>query len=58
MAGAFIEWLHDRFEAELDCRPIHASLALEAAGFVVDRRVVIPLFGLRAEAVLALPRGR
>jgi len=47
------ERLHDRFPASLDCRPIHAALALEAGGFVVVRRILVPLFGLRVEAVLA-----
>jgi demethylmenaquinone methyltransferase/2-methoxy-6-polyprenyl-1,4-benzoquinol methylase len=49
------ERLHDRFPAALDCRPIHTGLALEAAGFVVEQRVLVPLFGLRSEAVLARP---
>jgi demethylmenaquinone methyltransferase/2-methoxy-6-polyprenyl-1,4-benzoquinol methylase len=48
------EWLHDRFPATLDCRPIHARLALEAAGFVQARSRTIPLWGLRAEAVVAV----
>jgi demethylmenaquinone methyltransferase/2-methoxy-6-polyprenyl-1,4-benzoquinol methylase len=48
------EWLHDRFPASLDCRPIHAGLALESAGFRLAHRVLVPLFGLRAEAVLAV----
>ena len=53
------EWAHDRFPASLDCRPIHAALALEAAGFRVTRQIPVALFGLRVEAVLAgsLPDG-
>jgi len=50
------ERLHDRFPAALDCRPIHARLALEAAGFEHLRSTVIPLWGLRAEAVVAALR--
>ena len=50
------ERLHDRFPAALDCRPIHPGRALEAAGFRIERRLMVPLFGLRAEAVLARPR--
>jgi ubiquinone/menaquinone biosynthesis C-methylase UbiE len=47
------ERLHDRFPETLDCRPIHARLALEAAGFAEVRSTMIPLWGLRAEAVVA-----
>jgi ubiquinone/menaquinone biosynthesis C-methylase UbiE len=54
------ERLHDRFPATLDCRPIHARLALEAAGFAEVRSTLVPLWGLRAEAVVAVrpDRGR
>lgn len=48
------ERLHDRFPAMLDCRPIRARLALEAAGFEQARSRTIPLWGLRAEAVVAV----
>lgn len=48
------ERLHDRFPATLDCRPIHACLAIEAAGFEEARSTLIPLWGLRAEAVVAV----
>ena len=47
------ERLHDCFPVILDCRPIHAGLALEGAGFEHVRSKVIPLWGLRAEAVVA-----
>jgi demethylmenaquinone methyltransferase/2-methoxy-6-polyprenyl-1,4-benzoquinol methylase len=48
------ERLHDRFPATLDCRPIHPRLALEAAGFVEMQSRTIPLWSLRAEAVVAV----
>jgi ubiquinone/menaquinone biosynthesis C-methylase UbiE len=48
------ERLHDRFPAMLDCRPIHGRLALGAAGFEEARSTVLPLWGLRAEAVVAV----
>ena len=48
------EWLHDRFPAALDCRPIHPRLALEAAGFAEAQSTTIPLWSLRAEAVVAV----
>ncbi len=48
------ERLHDRFPATLDCRPIQGRLALEAAGFEQARSKVVPLWGLRAEAVVAV----
>lgn len=51
------ERLHDRFPAVLDCRPIHAAAAIETAGFQVARRALVPLFGLRAEAVLGVRPG-
>ena len=44
--------LHDRFPATLDCRPIHARLAIEAAGFDRARSAFVPLWGLRAETVV------
>ena len=48
------ERLHDRFPASLDCRPIRPRLALEATGFEQARSRTIPLWGLRAEAVVAV----
>lgn len=48
------ERLHDRFPAMLDCRPIHVRLALEAAGFEDARSKAVPLWGLKAEAVVAV----
>jgi demethylmenaquinone methyltransferase/2-methoxy-6-polyprenyl-1,4-benzoquinol methylase len=48
------ERLHDRFPATLDCRPIHPRLALEAAGFAQAQSRTIPLWSLRAEAVVAV----
>lgn len=48
------ERLHDRFPATLDCRPIRPRLALEAAGFEQARSRTIPLWDLRAEAVVAV----
>ncbi len=47
------ERLHDRFPATLDCRPIRPGEALESAGFEVARSPSIPLWGLRAQAVVA-----
>lgn len=48
------ERLHDRFPATLDCRPVHPRLALEAAGFAQAQSRTIPLWSLRAEAVVAV----
>ena len=48
------ERLHDHFPAALDCRPIHPRLAVEAAGFEQAQSRAIPLWGLRAEAVVAV----
>ena len=48
------ERLHDRFPAALDCRPIHPRLAVEAAGFAQAESRAIPLWSLRAEAVVAV----
>lgn len=48
------ERLHDRFPATLDCRPIHGRLALEAAGFEQAKSKLLPIWGLRAEAVVAV----
>lgn len=51
------ERLHDRFPATLDCRPIHPRLAVLAAGFEDVRSKPLPLWGLRAEAVVAVRPG-
>ena len=48
------ERLHDRFPAALDCRPIRPRLAVEAAGFEQAQSKTIPLWSLRAEAVVAV----
>jgi len=48
------ERLHDSFPAALDCRPIYAGLAIEAAGFEQAQSRTIPMWGLRAEAAVAV----
>lgn len=48
------ERLHDLLPAALDCRPIYAAMAIEAAGFEPVRSKTIPLWGLYAEAVVAV----
>ena len=47
-------WLHDEFPATLDCRPIHGRRHSRPSGFERARSKLVPLWGLRAEAVVAV----
>jgi len=46
-------WSHRRFPNFVDCRPIHARLAVEEAGFRIDTVRVMSMWGLPVELVLA-----
>ena len=47
------EWFHAHFPNAVDCRPIHARLALEANGFEVLDYQARQLWGLPVEIVIA-----
>jgi ubiquinone/menaquinone biosynthesis C-methylase UbiE len=51
------EWAHKRWPAYLDCRPIYAQEALQAAGFTVAESSVALMYGLPVEIVLAQKAG-
>jgi len=48
------EWFHARLPEVVDCRPIRVRPLLEAAGFEVRATVEKRIWGLPAEAVLAI----
>ncbi|MFC1998359.1 class I SAM-dependent methyltransferase [Chloroflexota bacterium] len=47
------EWLHKKWPAYLDCRPIYVEKAIVEAGFVVQNQRSESLFGLPLEIVVA-----
>jgi len=50
-------WLHNRFPALIDCRPIYAAEDLEMAGLKVEREAVADMLGLPVAIVLATKSG-
>jgi ubiquinone/menaquinone biosynthesis C-methylase UbiE len=54
MTGLY-EWMHDRFPAYLDCRPIYLQTALEEADFQSLDAAEETMWGLGVEVVLARP---
>lgn len=46
-------WLHRHFPHFVDCRPIRTIARLEAAGFRIDRRERLAIWGLPVIAALA-----
>jgi ubiquinone/menaquinone biosynthesis C-methylase UbiE len=47
------EWFHDKFPKRIDCRPILADAALEAAGFIIVEIEHGSIFGVPVDVVLA-----
>jgi ubiquinone/menaquinone biosynthesis C-methylase UbiE len=50
------EWFHERWPAAVDCRPIHARVALEAAGFKTREARRMLMWGLPVELVLGIKK--
>jgi demethylmenaquinone methyltransferase/2-methoxy-6-polyprenyl-1,4-benzoquinol methylase len=50
---ALYEWLHERFPAAIDCRPIRAAEALERAGFRITAAERRSMWGLPVAITLA-----
>jgi len=48
----FYEWLHARFPAIIDCRPIFASCSVEEAGFTIVDYHLMSLTGLGIEVIV------
>jgi ubiquinone/menaquinone biosynthesis C-methylase UbiE len=51
-AMRFYAWANKRFPHYLDCRPICAVRALQAAGFKIRAAQEVPLWGLTAQLVI------
>ncbi len=48
----YYERLHRQYPQIIDCRPIYAARALEQAGFRLDRRQIVSMWGLPVEVVV------
>jgi ubiquinone/menaquinone biosynthesis C-methylase UbiE len=48
------DWSHEKIPNYVDCRPIHAQEAMEAAGLKTAEALVMPMWGLPVEVVLAM----
>ena len=46
------EWTHKRFPQYVDCRPIYIEQSMKDAGFGIDHREKVKLFGLPGEIVI------
>jgi ubiquinone/menaquinone biosynthesis C-methylase UbiE len=47
------DWSHDKIPNYVDCRPIYAQASMEAAGLKTEEALVLPMWGLPVEMVLA-----
>ena len=47
------EWFHARWPALVDCRPIHARLALQEAGFALESARRLMMWGLPVDVIRA-----
>jgi ubiquinone/menaquinone biosynthesis C-methylase UbiE len=47
------EWAHRKWPVYIDCRPIHAQAEVAQAGFSIERRIEMSLFGLPVDIILA-----
>ncbi len=51
------EWFHDKFPKRIDCRPILADAAIEAAGFAIAEVEHGSIWGVPVDTVLAKKEG-
>ncbi len=58
LAVRLYEWAHDHFPSYADCRPIYVENMLLAAGFHIEKRVTMRMWGLPVTIALAVPPAR
>jgi len=46
------KWLHEMFPRYVDCRPIYVEVSMRDAGYVIEQKEKIDLFGLPVEIVV------
>lgn len=46
-------WAHRTLPAYVDCRPIDTEKAVQSAGFTISESLVLPMWGLPVEIILA-----
>ena len=49
------QWVHQKWPAYIDCRPIDAHSEIEQVGFHIEQRIQMSLFGLPVDIILARP---
>ena len=45
-------WMHEKFPKYVDCRPIHVEESVRDAGYEVEHREKVNLFGLPGEIIV------
>ena len=53
----FYEWLHRKLPRYVDCRPIHVEQSIKDAGFEIQYKERVSLFGLPGDIVIGTKPG-
>ena len=53
LMGRIYEWLHKKWPAYFDCRPIHVKKAIVDADFIIQNQRSVNMFGLPLKIVIA-----